>query len=75
MDITVLLTTIANFGFPIVVAAFLLIRTEGKLETLTSAIADLSKTLAQLQVLIGHSELKDAGDPNRPIAYPSVYTI
>jgi hypothetical protein len=66
------LTTIANFGFPIVVAAFLLIRTEGKLEKLTTAIADLAKTLAQLQVLIGHIELKDAGDPSRPIAYTPV---
>jgi hypothetical protein len=41
------------------VAAFLLIRTEGKLEKLTTVIADLSKTLAQLQVLIG----RDAPPP------------
>ena len=63
MDITQLLTAIANFGFPIVVAAFLLIRTEGKLEKLTAAIADLSKTLAQLQVLIGRSASKDSAEP------------
>jgi hypothetical protein len=72
MDITVLLTTIANFGFPIVVAAYLLIRTEGKLEKLTTAIADLAKTLAQLQVLIGHMEPEDSGDPKLPSSYPPV---
>jgi hypothetical protein len=51
-----ILTMITNFGFPIVVAAFLLIRTEGKLEKLTAAIADLSKMIAWLQVLIDHAE-------------------
>jgi len=65
MDITQLLTAIANFGFPIVVAAFLLIRTEGKLEKLTAAIADLSKTLAQLQVLIGRSNVKEVVEPTQ----------
>ena len=63
MDITPLLTAIANFGFPIVVVAFLLIRTEGKLEKLTAAIADPSKALAQLQVLIGRSESKEVVEP------------
>lgn len=53
MDITPLLTAIANFGFPIVVAAFLLIRTESKLEKLSIAIADLTNTIALLQALLG----------------------
>ena len=65
MAITPLLTAIANFGFLIVVAAFLLIRTEGKLEKLTAAIADLSKTLAQLQVLIGRSNVKEVVEPTQ----------
>jgi hypothetical protein len=71
MDSTALLTAIANFGFPIVVAAYLLIRTESKLEKLTTAIAELSKTLAQLQVLIGR-DVPPPAEPPRSPAYPPV---
>jgi len=52
MAITPLLTAIANFGFLIVVAAFLLIRTEGKLEKLTAAIADLSRIRGQIYFIL-----------------------
>ncbi|MCX5976670.1 MAG: YvrJ family protein [Coprothermobacterota bacterium] len=39
----------ANYGFPIVVASYLLVRVEGKLEKLTLAIADLARVVAELQ--------------------------
>ncbi|MGI6343528.1 MAG: YvrJ family protein [Bacillota bacterium] len=41
-----LLPQIANFGFPIVLSMYLLIRIEGKLETLTAAIHELSKAIS-----------------------------
>jgi len=45
-----ILTLIANFGFPIVVSAYLLVRIEGKLEKLTAAITDLAKVVAEMKV-------------------------
>ena len=45
-----ILTMIANFGFPIVVSAYLLVRIEGKLEKLTAAITDLAKVVGELKV-------------------------
>ena len=45
-----ILTMIANFGFPIVVSAYLLVRIEGKLEKLTAAITDLAKVVGALKV-------------------------
>ncbi|ARW37622.1 hypothetical protein BUN12_3626 [Bacillus amyloliquefaciens] len=36
-----LITIIGNFGFPILVAVYLLIRLEGKLDALTEAIIEL----------------------------------
>jgi hypothetical protein len=41
-----LLTYTANFGFPIVISFYLLVRIEGKLEELTASINELSKTIA-----------------------------
>jgi hypothetical protein len=41
-----LLKTIADVGFPIAVAAYLLIRIEGKLESLSSSINQLSTILS-----------------------------
>ncbi|MEN6328122.1 MAG: YvrJ family protein [Syntrophomonas sp.] len=41
-------TMIANLGFPIVVAVYLLIRIEGKLNDLTSAITELRETIITL---------------------------
>jgi hypothetical protein len=40
---------IANVGFPIVVAAFLLIRTESQLAELTAAIGELREAIVLLQ--------------------------
>lgn len=39
---------IANFGFPIVLSVYLLVRVEGKLEKLTESINELSKTIASM---------------------------
>lgn len=39
---------VANFGFPIIVSAYLLIRMESKMENLQKAILDLSKTIERV---------------------------
>jgi hypothetical protein len=44
------LTMVGNFGFPIVVSAYLLVRIEGKLNQLTESITSLSKAIAVLEV-------------------------
>jgi hypothetical protein len=41
-----LLAYTANFGFPIVISMYLLVRIEGKLEQLSGSINDLCKTIA-----------------------------
>jgi hypothetical protein len=43
------LKAIANYGFPIVITAYLLIRMEAKLVRLAVAISDLAKVVAALQ--------------------------
>jgi hypothetical protein len=43
-----LLKAIANWGFPIVVSVYLLVRIETKLDSLEQAIKDLSLTLARI---------------------------
>ncbi|PAB57525.1 YvrJ family protein [Anaeromicrobium sediminis] len=42
-------THIANLGFPIVVSMYLLMRIEGKLESLTKSIIDLSNNISKLE--------------------------
>lgn len=42
----VLLTQVGNFGFPIVLSLYLLVRIEGKLDRLTESIYQLSRALA-----------------------------
>lgn len=42
------LTTVGDFGFPIAVSIYLLVRFEGKLEVLTLSINDLSTTIKNL---------------------------
>lgn len=42
----------ANFGFPIVVSAYLLFRVESKLEKLTEVIVDLSKIVENLKASV-----------------------
>jgi len=44
-----MLTLISNFGFPIVVSAYLLVRIEGKLAELTISITELAKALAVMK--------------------------
>ena len=41
-----LLTYTANYGFPMVISVYLLVRIEGKLEQLSGSINDLSKIIA-----------------------------
>jgi len=43
-----LLKAIANWGFPIVVSVYLLVRIETKLDSLEEAIKELSLTLARI---------------------------
>ena len=43
-----ILQGVANFGFPIIVSAYLLIRMETKMENLQKAIIDLSHTIKNL---------------------------
>ncbi|SKA75670.1 YvrJ protein family protein [Caloramator quimbayensis] len=43
-----MLKEIANFGFPIVLSVYLLVRVEGKLEKLTESINELSKAIASI---------------------------
>lgn len=40
---------ISNVGFPVVIAMYLLIRIESKLDTLTVSINDLSKNISKLE--------------------------
>jgi len=40
-----IITMVSNVGFPIAIAAFLLIRIESRMENLTAAINQLTKTL------------------------------
>lgn len=52
-----LFTAVANLGFPIAVAAYLLIRIEGKLDSLASSINQLSTILS---VKLGSSDSNKA---------------
>ena len=48
MDTSFIATQIANYGFPMVLSWFLLVRMETKLEKLTVSINDLREGIAQL---------------------------
>lgn len=43
--IETLISTIGNFGFPLVLAVYLLLRFERKIETLTDAISNLKEVI------------------------------
>lgn len=43
-----LLNQVANFGFPMVVAAYLLVRVEKKLDDLTAAITRLERAISHV---------------------------
>ncbi|KXO15041.1 hypothetical protein HMPREF3189_01418 [Clostridiales bacterium KA00134] len=45
-----LLANIANIGFPIAVAAYLLVRIEQKLDNLSMSIKDLTNVLGKMEV-------------------------
>lgn len=45
-----ILNLVGNFGFPIAVSAYLLVRIEGKLNELTASIMGLAKVIAVLEV-------------------------
>lgn len=45
-----ILKLMGNFGFPIVVSAYLLVRIEGKLDELSTSITGLAKAIAILEV-------------------------
>jgi hypothetical protein len=42
------LKQIGNFGFPIVISIYLLVRVEGKLEKLSESINELSRAIAMM---------------------------
>ncbi|AEF18188.1 MULTISPECIES: YvrJ family protein [Thermoanaerobacterium] len=42
-------TGIANLGFPIVVSIYLLVRIEGKLDSLTNSINELTKAITKIE--------------------------
>lgn len=43
-----LLQGVANFGFPIIVSAYLLVRMESKMENLQKAIIELSRAIERV---------------------------
>lgn len=43
-----IINQIANFGFPIALSVYLLVRVESKLEKLTESINELSKAIASM---------------------------
>lgn len=43
-----LLKQVGNFGFPIVISVYLLVRIEGKLEKLSESINELSRAIAMI---------------------------
>lgn len=45
-----LLNLVGNFGFPIVVSAYLLVRIERRLTELSASITELAKAIAVLEV-------------------------
>ncbi|AGA67831.1 hypothetical protein Desdi_0282 [Desulfitobacterium dichloroeliminans LMG P-21439] len=45
-----ILNIVGNFGFPIAVSIYLLVRIEGKLNDLTSSITELARAIAILEV-------------------------
>ena len=58
-----ILMKIANYGFPMVVAVFLLVRIESKLEALTDAISRLEQVLNVYLRMPNAEAVPAAGDP------------
>lgn len=55
-DMTSLTSFIANVGFPIAVAAYLLIRIESKLVKLTEAITELRECICAFPIRVKNAE-------------------
>lgn len=51
-----LFKAIANWGFPIVVSIYLLVRIESKIESLETAIKDLALTIARINGTLSGKE-------------------
>jgi hypothetical protein len=51
-----ILLNMGNYGFPMVVAAYLLVRVEKKLEMLTTAIQDLRQAVNLLHLASGQKD-------------------
>jgi hypothetical protein len=49
IDMSEIFAGIANLGFPIVISIYLLVRIEGKLDSLTNSINELTKAIAKLE--------------------------
>uniref|UniRef100_UPI0009E85CE2 YvrJ family protein n=1 Tax=Peribacillus muralis TaxID=264697 RepID=UPI0009E85CE2 len=52
-DLNQFATLIGNFGFPLVLAAYLLLRMEKKIESLTSAITSLKNSIENRKMSSG----------------------
>jgi hypothetical protein len=48
IDITQIINILGNFGFPVAVAIYLLIRLEKRIENLTKAITELKKIINKI---------------------------
>ncbi len=60
-----LLIQLGNYGFPMVVAAYLLVRVERKIDHLSMAIRDLERTISLIpgsRVLSSRPVLLEAGE-------------
>lgn len=47
-------SSVANFGFPIVISVYLLVRIESKLEGLSASIQELARVIETLRVSGAH---------------------
>lgn len=64
MNVNEIFTMVADLGFPIVVASYLLIRIEGKLGELSLAITELREAIITLPNYLGRD-----GSPGNPFAH------
>lgn len=54
MDLHSLIVTASNFGFPIMVTCYLLVRIEGRLSDLENKINDLTLAINKLSVILSN---------------------
>lgn len=58
MSMSDFFTAISNFGFPVVVAGYLLLRTESRLEKLSSTINELKSSIDYLREELSRNSSK-----------------